>query len=113
MLLYLGAYDELVCDGRSYSSVNKGLTLSKMEYLFVEDQLTGNISVVRGPCVWFPGPHEQPSNKKTAIALEEDEYVLLQDAATGQRWVHKGKALVFLEPTWRDSGVRKAVTLKS
>jgi len=89
------------------------VTLSKTEYLTVEDQLTGDFSIVKGPCVWYPGPHDTATAKRTALALEEDEFVRLQDSATGQRWVKQGKDLVFLEPTWRDSGVQKAWTLKS
>lgn len=128
-LLLLGAYDQVDSTsggqshghgGRSWgnggaagSAVKQGVTLSKTEYLWVEDQLTGEFSTVRGPCVWLPGPHDVPSAKKNAIALQENEYVRLQDTATGKRWVAKGKDLVFLEPTWLDGGKMGAWTLKS
>jgi len=91
-----------------------------MEYIFVENQLAGEVTTVKGPCVWFPRPYDKPSCKQTAIALQVGEYIRLKDTVSGERWVVKGKDLVFLEPTWRiegaeskDSGIRKALVLKA
>lgn len=107
-LLFLGAYDAVTSRG-------EGTTLSKTEYIIVDDRLTGERTLVKGPCVWFPSsPFSVSGGKRTAIALQEDEYVRIKDKASGKRWVQRGKATVFLEPTWEADGrVRKAITLKS
>lgn len=107
-LLQLGPYEVQTTAGL-------GVTLSKTEYLIVENQLTGEKSLAKGPDVWFPSsPYEVASAKKTAIPLLEDEYVRLEDQATGERMVTRGKALLFMDPTWRiEGGVRKAWTLKA
>eukprot|EP00931_Biecheleriopsis_adriatica_P032740 TRINITY_DN19066_c0_g1_i2.p1 TRINITY_DN19066_c0_g1~~TRINITY_DN19066_c0_g1_i2.p1 ORF type:complete len:607 (-),score=124.24 TRINITY_DN19066_c0_g1_i2:213-2033(-) len=107
-LLFLGAYESIMEQGQ-------GLTLSQTQYLFVENKLTGESDVVRGPTIWFPADAQQsPSSIKTAVPLQEDEYVRLKDEATGQRWIEKGKTLLFLQPRWKmEGGVRRAWTLKS
>ena len=45
----------------------------------MQDQLTGDKRIVKGPAVWFPDPYERSSAKTTAIALQEDEYVKVKD----------------------------------
>jgi len=107
-LLTLGPYDKK-------TSMGRGITLSKTEYLVLENALTGEKTIAKGPDVWFPSnPHESASAKKMAIALQEDEYVRVKDGATGQRMVKRGKDLLFLEPTWQLEGsVKKAWTLKA
>ena len=55
------------------------VSLSRTEYLIVEDQLTGEKSTVKGPSVWIPGPFEQSGKKLTAIALQDDEYIKVKD----------------------------------
>ena len=107
-VLFLGAYETVTERGSAR-------TMSKTQYLFVDNRLTGHVTTRRGPCVWFPqGPHEVGSSVQQATALQEDEYVKVKDTSTGQRWVERGPALLFLEPTWVISqGVTQAWTLKS
>jgi len=107
-LLFLGPYDVVRSRGTC-------TTLSKTEYVVVENQMTGEKVNVKGPRSWFPeNPHEVSSGAKQAIALQEDEYIRLKDDSTGERWVSKGKDLLFLEPSWKVEGrVHKAWTLKA
>lgn len=107
-LLFLGPYENVTHQG-------KGVTLSETQYISVENQLSGESFLKKGPTIWFPeSPHEIASAVSTAIALQEDEYVRLKDEATGQRYVEKGKKLLFLQTRWRlEGGVRRAWTLKS
>merc|ERR1719382_491762 len=100
--------------------MGEATSLGSTEYVVVEDALTGDKKLVKGPCVWFPSPYDTVSATKTAIALQDDEYVRLKDGHTGKRWIQKGKALVFLEPTWevektgpKSTGIRKAMVLKA
>merc|ERR1719188_803385 len=80
--------------------------------------------MVKGPRVWFPGPYEEATDVKQAVALQDGEYVKLKDMATGKRWVQRGEQLIFLNPTWlvemtgaskgREAhGIRKAWVLKA
>lgn len=107
-LLFLGAYDSVV-------SVGHGQTLSQTEYVEVTNQITGEVSIRKGPCVWFPSvPEEISQPKRQAVALQEDEYVRMKNVMTGERWVQRGKTLLFLEPKCKQEGrVEKAWTLKS
>jgi len=109
-LLFLGAYEVL-------AEFGKGITLSNIQYLTIYNQLTGENSTCKGPCIWFPNsPFERAatSSPREAIVLQEDEYIRLKDSSNGRRWVQQGKDLLFLEPTWSlEGGVRKAWTLKS
>lgn len=107
-LLFLGPYDVVQQRGTT-------TTLSKTEYVSVENKLTGERCIVKGPRSWFPAnAHEMASSPKQAIALQEDEFIRLKDDSTGERWVQRGKALVFLEASWRVEGrTQKAWTLKA
>jgi hypothetical protein len=126
-LVFLGPYEQISVRGQ-------GVTLSKTQYVIVENMLSGEKKTVPGPCVWFPAePHEvavegSPNSSFkwapgqshgysqaacgatpnptvfTAIALQEDEYVRLADTSDGRRWVERGRNLLFLEPTWKVEG---------
>jgi len=96
------------------ASVRKGESLPRLEYLLVEDKLTGIRRLEKGPLLFFPGPDDQVLAKKAVIVLQQDEYVRLKDTKSGKQWVQRGEALVYLEPTWvQDGNVSKVVSLKA
>mmetsp|Transcript_32078 Transcript_32078/g.68665 ORF Transcript_32078/g.68665 Transcript_32078/m.68665 type:complete len:641 (-) Transcript_32078:545-2467(-) len=119
-LLFLGPYEEISDERHGHGdygppSNRKAITLSQTEYIAVTNHLTGELSLTKGPAVWFPSdPYEVASEKKYPIALQEDEYVRIKDQATGNKMIVKGKTLLFPDPTWKVQGEAiKAITLKS
>jgi len=95
-------------------SVQNGYNLDTTSYLHVEDKLTGNKRLVKGPQLFIPEPDEAVTANLTATSLKAGEYMKVMDKVTGALRVEKGEALVFLQP--HDSVVedkRKGVAVDS
>ena len=56
----------------------QGLSLGSTEFAIVEDRLTGERRIVKGPCMFFPGPHED-ANRGAAVSLSRIEYLIVED----------------------------------
>jgi len=65
--------------------------------LVVEDMLSGERTLVQGPCVWFPGPHEQ-AQKGSSISLGRTEYIIVENRLTGESSLVKGPRVYFPGP---------------
>jgi len=85
----------------------KGITLGPLDYVLVENRVSGEKSVKRGPCIWFPTAEEE-GKKKTATSLSDDEYVRITDNCTGERRIERGPCVWFpssMESGQRDKGI--------
>merc|ERR1712224_202614 len=103
-LLFLGPYEKVLQKGQ-------GTSLSSTEYITVEDKMTGQKRIVKGPCVWFPKPHDQ-SQKGTGVGLHSTEYIFVEDQLTGKVTMVKGPCVWFPGPYDKSSGKQTAVALQ-
>merc|ERR1711998_180078 len=97
--------------------MEQGVSLGKggTRYLLVQDSLQGRKYIEKGPCTFFPGPHESVLEQRDALPLTDKQYVKIKDSLTGQGWVQRGPALVYLEPGWTllTRSVQDAIPLKA
>merc|ERR1711998_15824 len=97
--------------------MEQGVSLGKggTRYLLVQDSLQGRKYIEKGPCTFFPGPHESVLEQRDALPLTDKQYVKIKDSLTGQGWVQRGPALVYLEPGWTllTRNVQDAIPLKA
>lgn len=85
---------------RAFESVRKrkAVVLEARDYVYIKNQLTGEIHVERGPLLYFLTANETIIKKLTAIPLKESEYIKVLDNNTGVVRVERGEATVYLEP---------------
>lgn len=90
----------------------KGLLLTATQYVVVENQLTGEKRIERGPKLYFLGAQEQARGLETARTLGENEYLLIRDEITGEERIEQGPTIYF--PSVNDVVVSQltAITLK-
>jgi len=65
------------------------VTITNSQFMTVRDKLSGERHIVKGPLVWFPGPHEE-GFQGDAIGLNSTEYITVEDKETGERRIVKG-----------------------
>lgn len=71
-----------------------GLLLSPTQYIVVENQLTGEKRIERGPKLYFLGAQEQARSPETARTLSENEYLLIRDEITGEARIEQAQNLL-------------------
>jgi len=75
------------------------ITLNSKQYLHFKNIKDGNITIVKGPGMFFLHPYERIEVAVTdAIALKPNEYVKVANSRTGEIRVERGESIVFLEP---------------
>lgn len=79
-------------------SKTKAMRLGPTEYLVVEDELSGDLRLVKGPRLFFPGAYDSIKGRRTAVTLAQNEYVKLQNTQTGAIRVERGEKIVYVEP---------------
>uniref|UniRef100_A0A7S1FCY2 Band 7 domain-containing protein n=1 Tax=Noctiluca scintillans TaxID=2966 RepID=A0A7S1FCY2_NOCSC len=103
-LIFLGPFEEVVKRGEAYS-------LSISEYIKVTDKLSGEKTVVRGACVWFPGPHDLVT-KGSAVVLNRMEQLTVEQCLTGERHTVRGPCVWFPEAHENEKAKKAAIALQ-
>jgi len=90
----------------------KATKLGPLEYILVENDLTGIPRHIEGPTMFFLDAYDVQKAKKSKIVLKKDEYVNLVDGETGTERVIKGPQTMVPTPTetYR-KGIQRAVFL--
>lgn len=102
--VFLGANEVLV-------ERSEALRCSNMEYVRVENLMTGAVAIQQGPTTWFPREHEK-GVKDVGIACNEMEYVRAMDAMTGGMAIYRGPCVWF--PQSHEQGEKRtAISLNS
>merc|ERR1711998_433072 len=108
---WIGPRDELIQPG-----IRDCPSLTREEYLIVEDTLCGDKRLEVGPCLFQPGPFDDMSAKKTALNLARNEYVKIKDEH-GKLRVERGEARIVPQPleevldAQKNNGVKKAINI--
>merc|ERR1719409_1118738 len=91
----------------------KGELLKPTEYLRIENSLSGDIRIERGPALVFLGAYDNVLAERKAISLKHDEYVRFVDTLTGEIRVERGEKAVYCSPTEKlmDGGKKTAVAV--
>ncbi len=76
-----------------------GLVLGPTEYLHVRNTLTGELSTVIGPRLFFLAAQEEVVSQLEAMPLKKNQYVRLVDTKTGIIRVERGEQSIYLSPT--------------
>ncbi|PKK88287.1 MAG: hypothetical protein CVV64_19480 [Candidatus Wallbacteria bacterium HGW-Wallbacteria-1] len=67
------------------------------QYLRVMDRLSGDITIVKGPTLFFREAHEEILEKCSAVILRQNQFIRILDRETGRMRVEKGDQIVFLD----------------
>lgn len=78
------------------SRIRRGFSLSPTEFVKIRDLLSGEISVVKGPCLFFLKAYDELIKRYEVIVLQHNEYVKLIDRSTGKIRVVNGPNNVVL-----------------
>lgn len=76
----------------------KAIVLENRDYVYIKNQLTGEIKVERGPQLYFLTANEAITKRLSAIPLRESEFIRVIDNNTGIVRIEQGEATVYLEP---------------
>merc|ERR1719498_773257 len=63
--------------GYRSASTEKALTLGPLDYVKVRS-LAGKSRIVKGPQLFFPGPHDDVSSKQAATSLAATDYLVVK-----------------------------------
>jgi len=105
--LMVGALDKYTANGPGvirfdpfwYSAeARKAILLTELHYVRVTDTLTGLITVVKGPKLYFPGAWDSVSEPTLMIQIQKNEYMKLLDGPTGRVRVLSGEQLAVPGP---------------
>merc|ERR1711998_548822 len=89
---WIGPRDELIQPG-----IRDCPSLTREEYLIVEDTLCGDKRLEVGPKLFQPGPFDNLSTKRTALNLARNEFVKIKDEH-GKLRVERGEARIIPQP---------------
>merc|ERR1711998_36201 len=89
---WIGPRDELIQPG-----IRDCPSLTREEYLIVEDTLCGDKRLEVGPKLVQPGPFDNLSTKRTALNLARNEFVKIKDEH-GKLRVERGEARIIPQP---------------
>jgi hypothetical protein len=79
-------------------TVRKALILNPGQYVRLKNTLTGALTNVLGPRLYFLAANETVEQELTAFPLRDNQYVRLRDNESGRVRIVRGEAMVYLEP---------------
>lgn len=61
--------------------IKKGVQLTELQYVTITHTISGLVSVVKGPTLFFPGAWDEVSSQQMAIPLLKHQYLKLVGTA--------------------------------
>lgn len=105
--LMVGALDKYTSNGPGIirfdpfwyaAEVRKAILLTELQYVRVTDTLSGLITVVAGPKLFFPKAWDSVSEPEEVIKIEKNQYMKLVDGVSGAVRVLYGEQRAIPEP---------------